>query len=113
MKNLLLTFCLIISLTATAQRYSDQAFLQDRAEKFDLNEETQNIALLQIASDRNKAIKILSENGLLHPYEKKIKKDFEYRPLTDMHIVALRRYQEQFIYLTDKAVLSNAWAGKF
>ena len=113
MKNLLLTFCLIISLTATAQRYSDQAYLQDRAEKFDLNEETQNIALLQIASDRNKAIKILSENGLLHPYEKKIKKDFEYRPLTDMHIVALRRYQEQFIYLTDKAVLSNAWAGKF
>ena len=29
-----------------------------------------------------------------------------------MKIVAMTEYQDQFVYLTDKAVLSNAWAGK-
>lgn len=113
MKKLLFIFCFAVSLTVTSQRYSDQPFLQDRAEKFDVNEENRNSVLLQIASDRNKAIKILSEAGLLHPFDKNIRKDLQYRALTDMHIVALIRYQEQFIYLTDSVVLSNAWAGKF
>ena len=113
MKKLLLVFCFAVSLTTTAQRYSDQPFLQDRAEKFYLAEDMGSVDLLQIASDRNKAIQILSSNGLRQPHEKKIRKDLQYRALTDMQIIALIKYQEQFVYLTDKAVLSNAWAGKF
>ena len=113
MKKLLLVFCFAVSLTTTAQRYSDQPFLQDRAEKFYLAEDMGSVDLLQIASDRNKAIQILSSNGLRQPHEKKIRKDLQYRALTDLQIIALIKYQEQFVYLTDKAVLSNAWAGKF
>ena len=113
MKKLLLVFCFAVSLTTTAQRYSDQPFLQDRAEKFHLAEDMGSVDLLQIASDRNKAIQILSSNGLRQPHEKKIRKELQYRALTDMQIIALIKYQEQFVYLTDKAVLSNAWAGKF
>ena len=113
MKKLLLVFCFAVSLTTTAQRYSDQPFLQDRAEKFYLAEDMGSVDLLQIASDRNKAIQILSSNGLRQPHEKKIRKELQYRALTDMQIIALIKYQEQFVYLTDKAVLSNAWAGKF
>ncbi|WP_085497738.1 hypothetical protein [Arenibacter troitsensis] len=112
MKKLFLSFCLIMGLATKAQTYADQPFLQDSAEKFSLEEGQGNLALHQIASDRNKAIKLLSSQGLMLPYEKTIRQDVQYRPLIDMNIVAMTQYQGQFVYLTDKAVLSNAWAGK-
>ncbi|RLD79288.1 MAG: hypothetical protein DRJ10_09040, partial [Bacteroidetes bacterium] len=36
-----------------------------------------------------------------------------YRPLIDMNILAIEKYEDQFVYLTNNAVLSNSWAGKF
>ncbi|SHF10552.1 hypothetical protein SAMN03080594_102618 [Arenibacter palladensis] len=112
MKKLFLGFCLLVGLATKAQTYVDQPFLQDSAEKFSLEEGEGNAALLQIASDRNKVIKVLSSLGLMLPHEKSIRQDVQYRPLIDMNILAMTEYQGQFVYLTDKAVLSNAWAGK-
>ena len=112
MKKLFLGFCLLVGFATKAQTYVDQPFLQDSAEKFSLEEGEGNAALLQIASDRNKVIKVLSSLGLMLPHEKSIRQDAQYRPLIDMNIVAMTEYQGQFVYLTDKAVLSNAWAGK-
>ena len=112
MKKLFLGFCLLVGFAIKAQTVIDQSFLQDSAEKFYREEGEGNADLLQIGSDRNKAIKVLTSKGLMLPHEKQIRQDVQYRPLLDMNIVALTEYQGQFVYLTDKAVLSNAWAGK-
>ena len=105
-------FTLLMSVSLLAQTYTDSPYMQDYADKFEL-EENQSSQLTQVRSDRNNVINILSSDGLLQPWEKKIVKDMLYRPLTDMNILAIDRYEDQFVYLTDKAVLSNAFAGKF
>ena len=112
MKKLFLGFCLLMGFATKAQTVTDQSFLQDSAEKFYMEKGEGNADLLHIGSDRNKAIKVLSSKGLMLPHEKQIRQDVQYRPLFDMNIVALTAYQGQFVYLTDMAVLSNAWAGK-
>ena len=108
----LLLFSIFISLSLSAQTYTDSTYIQDYVDKFELGE-NQSSELMQVRSDRNNVINILSSDGLLQPWEKKIVKDMLYRPLTDMNIIAIDRYEDQFVYLTDKAVLSNAFAGKF
>jgi len=112
MKRLFLGFCLLAGFATKAQTVTDKPFLQDSAEKFSLEEGQGSINLLQIGSDRNKAIKVLGSQGLMLPHEKRMRQDVQYRPLLDMNMVALTEYQGQFVYLTDQAVLSNAWAGK-
>ena len=112
MKKLFLGFCLLMGFVTKAQTVADKPFLQDSAEKFALQEEAGNVALLQVGSDRNRAIKVLTDQGLMLPDEKKLRQDVQYRPMLDMDIIALTKYQDQFVYLTDKAVLSNAWAGQ-
>ncbi len=94
-----------------AQVYSDKAFLQDYALKYPL--QTAATDLHQVRSDRNGVVQVLSSQGLLRPAAAALATDNFYRPLSAMNILALESYQQQFIYLTDKAVLSNAWAGKF
>ncbi|MEA3460822.1 MAG: hypothetical protein U9R49_03010, partial [Bacteroidota bacterium] len=103
--------------TACAQQdpyqYQDAPYLQDYADKFELSTEENQADLIQVRSDRNLSINILSTDGLLQAWEKNLVRDQRYRPLTDEHIIAFDTYRDQFVYLTDKAVLSNAWAGKF
>ena len=104
---------LFAAATVFSQPYQDMPYLQDYADKFELSAENKDLSLLQVRSDRNKSINILSGGGLYHPWEKNLVRDLRYRPLTDMNIIAFDTYRDQFVYLTDKAVLSNAWAGKF
>jgi len=99
--------------SAFSQQYKDTPYLQDYADKFELNSEENELNLMQIRSDRNLSINILSTDGLLQPWEKTLVRDQRYRPITDLHIIAFDTYMDQFVYLTDEAVLSNAWAGKF
>jgi len=110
MKKYLITFGILLSMTLSAQTYTDKPYLQDYADKYECQSNTQ---LLQVRSDRNRVINVLSVKGLLQPWDKKLVKEMLYRPLNDMNIIAFDRYENQFVYLTDKAVLSNAWAGKF
>ena len=104
---------LFISVTAFSQQYKDMPYLQDYADKFEISADHINQQLIQVRSDRNNSISVLSTGDLLQPWEKSLVKDQRYRPISDQHIIAFDTYRNQFVYLTDKALLSNAWAGKF
>ncbi len=93
--------------------YEDLPYLQDFAEKIPLSEELAGAELSAVRSDRNGRILVLSNKGLLQIHNGKLVPDRQHRPLLDMQIRSLDTYRDQFVYLTDKIVLSNAWAGKF
>ncbi|MEJ2705234.1 MAG: hypothetical protein P8Z79_22565 [Sedimentisphaerales bacterium] len=93
--------------------YQDRPFLQDYAEKIPLSEGLAGAELSTVRSDRNGRILVLSDKGLLQVYKGVLVPDRHYRPLLDMHVRGMDTYRQQFIYLADKAVLSNAWAGRF
>jgi len=112
MKNIILLLALFVSMSTMGQTYTDKPFVQDYADKFEFSK-AGNVELLEVSADRNQVVKIISSEGLLQPYEKSLVADLQYRPLTDMNIISLDTYKDQFVYLTDIAVLSNAWAGKF
>lgn len=99
--------------SALCQQYEDIPYLQDYAEKYASGDEDPVPVLKQVCSDRNHNIQVLSRQGLLQPWNSALVPDQRYRPLSDMHILALEKYRDQFVYMTDKAILSNAWAGKF
>ena len=69
-------------------------------------------------SDRNGYIQILSSKGLMRLRDGQflfpgtIVKDVQDRQTSDKKIAGMGIYQNQLVYIDDKAVLSNAWAGK-
>jgi hypothetical protein len=93
--------------------YQDHPYLQDFAEKIPLSEELAGTELSAVCSDRNGRILVLSNKGLLQIHNGKLVPDWQHRPLLDMQIRNMDTYRDQFVYLTDKVVLSNAWSGKF
>ncbi|HCO95839.1 MAG TPA: hypothetical protein DIU00_18160 [Phycisphaerales bacterium] len=112
-------FAAILSVLVTAHSgntqhfYEDRPFVQDFAEKIPLSEGLTGTKLSAVRADRNGRILVVSDKGLLQVYEGKLVPDHLYRPIQDMQVKNLETYLDQFVYLTDKAVLSNAWAGKF
>ncbi len=96
--------------------HQDTPFVQDYSIKFDLPGE--GVALKNAYTDRNGVIQIYSSAGLLKPfdgqflYPGKLVSDKTYRPMADKKIANLSLYDSQFVYIDDKAVLSNAWAGE-
>lgn len=93
--------------------YKDSPYLQDYAEKIPLSSELAGTKLSSVHSDRNGRILVLSDKGLLQIHNNKLVPDMQHRPLRDIRIINMDTYRNQFVYLTDKVVLSNAWAGKF
>ena len=97
--------------------HKDIPFKQEYSVKFYFREGTKQ--LIKVYSDRNSVIQMLSVDGLLTPYAGEflypgtIVKDERYRPMGDKKIAGIGIYDHQFVYLDDKAVLSNAWAGSF
>lgn len=95
--------------------HEDKPFVQDYSVKYYSDTVRQN--LIQSASDKNGLIKIVSSEGLLHPYNGHfqyhgtIAPDQSYRFLRDKKIKAVISYQDQFVYLSDSVVFANAWAG--
>ncbi len=104
------------SLKAQKPVHQDVPFVQDYSIKYYLNAEGQK--LMKVASDRNGNIQVLSSNGLMKPYDGQflypgiLVDDLSYRPMAFKKIRDIDSYQDQFVYLDDIAVLSNAWAGK-
>jgi hypothetical protein len=112
----LLVAMLIFTENASGQSvYKDKPFLQDFSIKF--YADTTKSTLLQTVADRNGNIQILAKDGLQHVYDGqflypgKIEADNSYRFMKDKKVAAVISYQQQFVYLTDSEVLSNAWAG--
>ncbi|SMG27391.1 ligand-binding sensor domain-containing protein [Arenibacter troitsensis] len=95
--------------------YKDVPYLQDYSIKYDKQEN--DLLLFETYMDRNGVIQVSSSDGILRTHDGQflypgvLLQDKTYRPLTDKNISAMTVYQDQFVYLDDKAVLSNAWAG--
>ncbi|MFN4000250.1 hypothetical protein [Algoriphagus sp.] len=115
-KLFLITFFLPILLFAQIpQVHQDRVFLQDYAIKYpgkiDVNER------FSLAADRNGTVQILEKGKIFRPTAGKFQQDGmlvadqTYLPMMDKNILAILSYQDQLVYLDDKAVLSNAWAG--
>ena len=96
--------------------YRDVAYLQDYAVKYTF-EDTAHIPKKVIA-DRNGMVQVLAAHSLFKTdnghfqYPGNLVPDKNYEPMSDLKIADLIRYQDQLVYLSNKAVLSNAWAGK-
>jgi hypothetical protein len=115
MKQLLLILCFLLNFAMAQTRkpvYLDKPYWQDYSIKFYGKE-----VFKKITSDRNGNIKVFSEKGILVPYDGqfqypgKFEVDKTYRTLQGKKIAALGAYNNQFVFLDDKAILSNAWAG--
>lgn len=94
----------------------DKPFIQDYSIKY--NNENKDAKLQKVVSDRNGYIQILSDKGLFRLragqflFPGTIVKDVQDLPTSDKKIAGIGTYQNQLVYVDDKAVLSNAWAGK-
>ncbi|KAA3613364.1 MAG: hypothetical protein DWQ05_17905 [Calditrichaeota bacterium] len=122
-KMILPISCLcFILLTACAEKntrqpvYKDVPYLQDYAIKFYADSSIGE--LKKVATDRNGVVQVLASNGLYRPnnghfqYPGKLSQDRSYRPMADKEIRDIAAYKNQFVYLDEVAVFSNAWAGK-
>ncbi len=113
-------FCMVQPKIAEAQRaqafIEDKPFIQDYSIKYYFDQP--GVSLEKVAADRNGKIQVLSSKGLLHTYAGEflypgtLEPDGTHRPMADKNISGLAAYNHQFVYLDDKAVLSNAWAGE-
>ncbi|HBC78697.1 MAG TPA: hypothetical protein DCZ51_08700 [Bacteroidales bacterium] len=96
--------------------HTDKPFIQDYSIKYFVRDE--NVRLYKVESDRNGYIQILSSGGILRPsgdqflFPGNLVNDLHYKPTSEKKISGIGTYENQIIYLDDKAVLSNAWAGK-
>jgi hypothetical protein len=117
-----LILCILISGISCSRKdetrqpvHQDVSYQQDFSKKFDVHLE--GITLKKVFSDGNGVIQVYSSGGLLKTfageflYPGTLVPDKTYRPLADKKILKLNLYNNQFVYLDDKAVLSNAWAG--
>ncbi|MEI7829814.1 MAG: hypothetical protein WCI31_08600 [Prolixibacteraceae bacterium] len=96
--------------------YKDVPYLQEYSIKYYSTADA--CQFLKVGCDRNGDIKVLTSAGLYKPYDGQflypgtIQKDHSYRPMEAKKLTDMLIYKDQFVYLDDKAVLSNSWAGK-
>ncbi len=113
---ILLAGCSQAKNTQEIKNHSDKPFVQDYSVKYMVQDE--DVKLYRIESDRNGYIQIFSSEGLLRPakgqflFPGRLVNDIHYRPVSGKEISCIGKYRSQFVYLDDKAVFSNAWAGK-
>ncbi len=101
--------------TSSMPIYKDVPYKQDFAIKFNtLNDDA---SFSRVFMDRNKVIQVASSEGILRThagqflYPGSLVEDKTYRPLADKQVKNFTVHKDQFVYLNDKAVFSNAWAG--
>ncbi|WP_158855836.1 ligand-binding sensor domain-containing protein [Lunatibacter salilacus] len=93
----------------------DIPFLQEVSVKYYFEEPSVNLE--KVFMDRNGTLQVLSDQGLLRPHDGQflypgtMVNDRTYLPMKDKNLKDMGIFQDQFVYLDDKAVLSNAWAG--
>lgn len=105
-----------ISAQTTANTaYPDRPYLQDFSVKHYLQDSS--VKLHKVFIDKNGKVRILSSAGILQPhggqfqYPGTLHPDRSYLPMVEKKLVDMAVHEKQFVYLDDKAVFSNAWAG--
>jgi hypothetical protein len=99
-----------------ATKHQDKSFTQDYSIRYTAADKS--IKLKKVVSDRNGYIQIISSRGLLRPrngqflYPGTLVSDRQDKATSDKKISGIGTYRDQLVYIDDKAVLSNAWAGK-
>ncbi|MCK3682822.1 hypothetical protein [Maribellus sp. YY47] len=113
-----IALCSAMAVTGQKKGYApiqDKPFVQEYSIKFNYDNERNE--LTQVASDRNGYIQVISLHGLLRPragemlFPGTLVKDVHFKATSDKGIRAVVNYRDQFVYVDDKAILSNAWAG--
>lgn len=111
---LLLTGCSDSGDDSKQPVHRDIAFRQDFSTKYILADSVQ---LRRVSSDRNGVIQISTSKNLYQPHAGELLfpgalvPERYYRPIADKNIANVIRYKDHLVYVDDKAVLSNAWAG--
>ena len=120
-------FCIVISVSGQRPKvgqayYDDVPYGQKHSIKYLLrgqpHDDGGKIRLQTVGCDRNGEIKVFSSAGIWRPsagqplFPGSLIPDVSYRPLVDRKVSSGRLYDQQFVYLDDRAVFSNAWAGK-
>lgn len=116
---LLITIVSVVSckspVNQSVSSHNDVKFLQDYSIKY--YTET-NAIPSHIATDRNGRIQVLDQTGLLHTQGGQLLipgalvPDHTYRFMTDKEYNGLTSLDNQLVYLTNEAIISNAWAGE-
>lgn len=95
--------------------HNDAPFTQDYAVKWHTTDSA--VKVYKSHADRNGVIKLFTSQGLMQLfagemlYPGTIVPDGTYRAITQKKISGMGIHDNQFVYIDDKAVLSNAWAG--
>ena len=123
MKNIaLISLWLLSSVSLFAQKkeaqpvYQDKPFIQDYSIKYYWPKGSQ-ATIIAAHSDRNKDIKLLSDEGLFLPKDGQflhpgtLSADKRYRTQAPKKVQALTTFENQFMFADDKAIFSQAWAG--
>ncbi|MEX2234152.1 MAG: hypothetical protein WD824_18455 [Cyclobacteriaceae bacterium] len=94
--------------------HDDVHFRQDYSIKYHMGD---SLRLRRVYSDRNGVVQVSTSRNLYKPhggellFPGSLVSDRYYRPIADKNIANIGLYRDHLIYLDDKAVLSNAWAG--
>ena len=91
-----ITLLIFVIKSSYSQHYIDIPFTQDYSVKYDKHKS--NLNLTDIGTDRNGKTIVVSSEGLLSPWDDKLKPNFQYRPLENMKINDIELYENQFIF---------------
>ena len=96
--------------------HQDRPYIQDYSIKYTPADKT--VKLQNVVSDRNGYIQLFSSKGLLRTrageflFPGTLVTDVQDRQTSDKKIAGVGTYENQLVYIDDKAVFSNAWAGR-
>lgn len=91
-------------------------YLQDYDIKYIFEDD--GVELKKVLTDRNDVVEVLTSKGIYQPnnghfqYPGTLEPERNYVLMADKKITDIIVHQNQFVYVDDQAVLSNAWAGK-
>ncbi len=98
--------------------YQDVPYLQDISTKYYFSPSHKLSNLSAISANRDAQIRVLSDSGVVVPdngslfYAGKLIRDISFPPLYPKKIRTIGTYLNQTVYLDNKQLFSNAWAGK-
>lgn len=117
MRYLLIICLFVYGLVVNAQTpWPDKPFTQTYSVKYYTDKP--NPQLTGLACDRNGTIQLLADGQLLTPTNGQflrpgnLRPDVRHRSMSNRRPTAIGLYDNQLVYLDERAVWSNAWAGK-